>query len=55
MLVSQGTARLVHFRREDDGEWRYRVVQAGGPVTLSNGAVLEVDALFDGVFELPGA
>jgi Uma2 family endonuclease len=53
LLVSQSSARIEHFQR-DDGEWRYRVALAGGRVTLTNGAVLEVDAVFRGVFELEG-
>ncbi len=51
--MSQSSARIEHFQR-DDGEWRYRVALAGGRVTLTNGAVLEVDAVFRGVFELAG-
>jgi Uma2 family endonuclease len=54
LLVSQSVARIEHFLREASGEWHYRVVQAGGRITLSNGAVIGVDAVYDGVFELEG-
>jgi Uma2 family endonuclease len=54
LLVSQSSAHIEHFQRVDDGEWRYRVAVAGGRVTLTSGAVLEVDTVFRGVFELAG-
>ncbi len=53
LLVSQSSPRIEHFQR-GDGEWHYRVAVAGGRVTLTNGAVLDVDAVFRGVFELEG-
>ncbi len=53
LLVSQTAPRIEHFRR-GDGEWHYRVAVAGGRVTLANGAVLEVDSVFRGVFDLEG-
>jgi Uma2 family endonuclease len=53
LLVSQSSARIEHYER-GEGEWHYRVAVAGGRVTLTNGAVLEVDAVFRGVFELEG-
>lgn len=54
VLVSQAVARIEHFLRRPDGSWIYRVAEAGGRITLSNGAVLDVDGLFAGVFEIPG-
>jgi Uma2 family endonuclease len=54
VLVSQGHARIEHFQRAADGTWTYRSAAAGGSITLSNGAILVVDELFAGVFELPG-
>jgi Uma2 family endonuclease len=54
VLVSQSAPRLEHFRREADGEWHYSVAQAGGRVVLSNGAVLSVDTLFAGAFDIEG-
>jgi hypothetical protein len=42
------------FQREASGEWHYRVVGAGGRVNLKTGAVVEVDSVFRGVFELEG-
>jgi Uma2 family endonuclease len=53
LLVSQTASRIEHFQR-GEGEWHYRVAAAGGRVTLTNGAVLEEDAVFRGVFELEG-
>ncbi|WP_437577098.1 Uma2 family endonuclease [Sorangium sp. So ce887] len=52
LLVSQISVRVEHFRREADGSWRYRVIEAGGAITLANGATLPVDAIYEGAFEL---
>jgi Uma2 family endonuclease len=30
LLVSQGTAQVEHFQREEGGSWRYRLVEPGG-------------------------
>jgi Uma2 family endonuclease len=54
LLVSQGVARIEHFRRAEGDEWHYRVAVAGDHVTLTDGTVLEVDAVFQGMFELEG-
>ena len=57
VLVSQSVARIEHFQRgpgDKAGEWRYRVAAAGGRITLANGAVIEVDAVYRGIFELEG-
>jgi Uma2 family endonuclease len=52
LLISQTSVRVEHFERQDAGVWRYRVVEAGGTLTLSNGAVLTVDDIYRGAFEL---
>ncbi|WP_438006858.1 Uma2 family endonuclease [Sorangium sp. So ce321] len=52
LLVSQLSVRVEHYRREADGAWRYRVIEAGGAISLSNGAALPVDAIYEGAFEL---
>jgi hypothetical protein len=52
LLVSQKAAIIEHFQRERDGSWRYRAVGPGQRVTLTQGVKLEVDAIFDGVFQL---
>jgi Uma2 family endonuclease len=54
LLVSQSAVRVEHFQRGEGGAWRYRAAGAGERVTLKNGASLELDAVFAGVFELPG-
>jgi Uma2 family endonuclease len=54
VLVSQVAPQVEHYKREASGEWRYRVVPAGGRVMLSNGAVVGVDAIYAGVFDLEG-
>jgi Uma2 family endonuclease len=54
VLVSQVAPRIEHFRREADGEWHYSVVQAGGRIVLSNGTRIDVDAVYEGAFELVG-
>jgi len=52
LLVSQVAARIEHFRREGDGSWRYRVAEAGGTITLANGASFAVDAVYERAFDL---
>lgn len=54
VLLSQTTPRVEHYRREASGEWHYRVVEAGGGVTLSNGASIAIDTIYSGVFQLEG-
>jgi Uma2 family endonuclease len=52
LLVAQTSIRVEHYRREADGSWRYRVLGPGDSITLANGASLEVDAIYEGAFEL---
>lgn len=52
LLVAQASVRVEHYQREAEGSWRYRVLGAGDTVTLSNGATLSVDAVYEGAFEL---
>jgi Uma2 family endonuclease len=54
LLVAQSTAQIEHFQRQSDGSWRYLLVEAGGSITLTNGARLSVDDIYAGAFELPG-
>jgi Uma2 family endonuclease len=54
LLVSQAVARIEHFRRQADGSWIYRAARSGERVVLAQGSELDVDAIFAGVFELPG-
>ena len=54
VLISQSAARIEHYQREAGGEWHYRVAEAGGRVTLKSGALLNVDEVFRGAFELEG-
>lgn len=53
VLVSQDRAHLEHFGRIE-GRWIYASANAGDRVVLTNGVVLDVDAIFAGVFALPG-
>lgn len=53
VLVSQARVRIEVYRRRDDG-WHYEVVEAGGRLMLAGRFELDVDAIYDGVFELPG-
>ena len=53
LLVSQSAAQIEHYQRESDGSWRYRLTGAGQNVTLSGGAILAIDAVYDGAFDLP--
>jgi Uma2 family endonuclease len=52
LLVSQAEPRIEHFQREADGSWRYRSVTLGGSVSLSNGASITVESVFEGAFEV---
>lgn len=54
VLVSQTEPRIEHFRRDRTRTWLYQFAGAGERLVLSNEAVLDVDAIFAGVFELPG-
>jgi len=54
VLVSQVLPRVEVYRRADD-DWRYEVIEAGGRLRLEAGFELNIDAIYDGVFELPGA
>jgi Uma2 family endonuclease len=54
VLVSQWEARVEHYRRDAGGRWSYRPFGPGERLELTDGAVLDVDAIFAGVFELPG-
>lgn len=50
LLVSQSTARVEQFQRGDGGAWSYRAWGPGERVKLANGATIDVDAIFAGVF-----
>jgi Uma2 family endonuclease len=54
VLVSQERARIEHFARTLDGRWVYTSANAGERIRLTNGTLLDLDAIFAGVFELPG-
>jgi Uma2 family endonuclease len=53
ILVSQDRAHIEHFARIDN-RWIYASANAGDRITLTNGIMLDVDAIFAGVFDLPG-
>jgi Uma2 family endonuclease len=53
LLVSQVDARIEQFRRDGD-RWTYRAFGPGERIELTGGATLDVDAIFAGVFDLPG-
>lgn len=54
VLVSQDRARIEHFARASDGRWVYTSANTGERVRLTDGTVLDIDAIFAGVFELSG-
>jgi Uma2 family endonuclease len=54
VLVSQSEPRIEHYRRERTRTWSCQLAAAGERLVLSNDAVLDVDAIFAGMFELPG-
>lgn len=49
---SQRSVHVEHYQRGASGEWTYRVATGGGRVALTNGIVLEIDAIYSGAFEL---
>lgn len=53
LLVSQQVARIEQFQRQGDGTWRYSVAESGDQVTLCSGAVIDIDAVYAGTFDLP--
>lgn len=53
--VSQAEARIEHFHRGERGQWVYRSAGAGEFIELTNGISLEVDRVFAGALDLPGA
>ena len=54
LLVAQAEARIEHYRRNADGSWTYRTAGPGEQVVLTGGGALVVDAIYAGMFELPG-
>jgi len=54
LLVAQAEARIEHYRRNADGWWTYRTAGPGEHVALTGGGELLIDAIYAGVFELPG-
>ena len=54
LLVAQAEARLEHYRRNADGSWTYRTAGPGEHVALPGGGELAVDAIYAGMFDLPG-
>jgi len=54
VLISQSKPQVEIYQRQDGGSWSYRAFGPGERLTLSTGALLDVDALFDGVMALPG-
>jgi Uma2 family endonuclease len=54
VLVSQAEPRIEHFRRDRTRTWLYQFAGAGERLALSNEAVLDVDAIFAGMLDLPG-
>lgn len=54
LLVAQTEARIEHYRRNADGSWTYRTAGPGERVALTGGGTFAVDAVYAGVFDLPG-
>lgn len=51
LLVAQASVRIEHYKREGDS-WRYRDLGVGDAITLADGAVIAVDAIYEGALEL---
>lgn len=54
LLVAQAGARIEHYRRNPDGSWTYRTAGPGEHIVLTGGSDLVVDAIYAGMFDLPG-
>ena len=54
LLVAQSEARIEHYRRNADGSWTYRAAGPGEQLALTGGGTFAIDAIYAGVFELPG-
>jgi len=55
VLVSQREPRVEVYTRQEDGSFRFDVVESGAAVRLERiGVTILVDELYAGVFELPG-
>jgi Uma2 family endonuclease len=55
VLMSQREARVEVYTRQADGSFRYDVVETGATIHLDRiGMSIAVDALYDGVLDLPG-
>jgi Uma2 family endonuclease len=54
VLVSQSELRIEQFRRDRSRTWLYQTAGSGERLTLSVGAVLDVDEMFAGALALPG-
>ncbi len=54
LLVSQHTARIDHYRRNDDGTWTLTPVEPPGIVRLSIGCELSVAAVYRDPFASTG-
>jgi Uma2 family endonuclease len=54
LLVAQVEVRIEHYRRNADGSWTYRAAGPGEQLELTGGGTCAIDAIYTGVFELPG-
>lgn len=55
VLVSQREPRVEVYTRQADGSFRFEIAEAGGAIRIERlGLTIDVDALYSGVFELPG-
>lgn len=55
VLVAQDRVRVLRWRRLPTGGWYYDELEAGQTLELTSlGVSLSVDAIYEGVFELPG-
>lgn len=55
VLVSQAESRVEVYTRQDDGTFRFEVLEGGATAHLERlGVSLAIDELYAGVFSLPG-
>ncbi len=56
VLVAQSSMRVEHYQRTSPNDvfWKYQVLEAGGVLVLANGARVDVDAIYEGAFDVEG-
>jgi hypothetical protein len=54
VILPRSLPHIEHYRREANAEWCYRVAGGGERIALQGDALVDVDTVYRGVFELEG-